>query len=280
MGRALLVLETPADRGKAVHWITKAPVGTRVEFKASKRSLPQNDLMWALLTDFSQQFAHNGKKYDPSEWKCIFLHAFGREISFLPSLDGRTFLPIEMSSSDLSKQEMTDFIEFILKEAAERGVILHIPKETTEPGSSSSEPVTDEATPPPSSAEPADSAPLSAGSSIPDAPNGGPAPGKLAGGDVSSSPSSPARDPETETLIQFAKDVLTTAAAEGSSLDAVKAIEKEYAAHIRLLSASGISRARSISSSARAILEGSTGLESAVEFFAERLGCDPEEIGG
>lgn len=129
MGRALLVLDGDEDRRKAVHWIGKAPAGTRVEFKASKRSLPQNDLMWALLTEFSQQFQHNGKKYDPTEWKSIFLHAFGREISFLPSLDGKTFLPIEMSSSDLSKQEMTDFIEFILKESADRGVILQNPKE-------------------------------------------------------------------------------------------------------------------------------------------------------
>lgn len=123
MGRALLVLETPADRQKAAHWITKAPVGTRVEFKASKRTLPQNDLLWALLTEVSQQLEHAGKRYEPGQWKAIFLHAFGREISFLPSLDQKTFLPIELSSSDLSKDEMTDFIEFILKEGAERGVM-------------------------------------------------------------------------------------------------------------------------------------------------------------
>ena len=114
MGRALLVLETAADRAKAVNWIGKAPVGTRIEFKASKRTLPQNDLMWALLTEVSEQFIHAGKKYEPAQWKAIFLHAFGRDINFLPSLDGKTFLPIEMSSSDLSKDEMTDFIEFIL----------------------------------------------------------------------------------------------------------------------------------------------------------------------
>lgn len=129
MGRALLVLETPVDRQKAVSWIGKAPIGTRVEFKASKRTLPQNDMLWALLTEFSEQFTHGGKKYDPSQWKAIFLHAFGREISFLPSLDNKTFLPIEMSSSDLSKEEMTNFIEFILKEGAERGVIFKNPKD-------------------------------------------------------------------------------------------------------------------------------------------------------
>lgn len=123
MGRALLVLDTPADRAKATHWVTKAPVGTRLEFKASKRTLPQNDLMWALLTEVAQQLEHAGRMYDPAQWKAIFLHAFGREVSFLPSLDQKTFLPIELSSADLSKDEMTDFIEFLLKEGAERGVI-------------------------------------------------------------------------------------------------------------------------------------------------------------
>ncbi|WP_082519833.1 recombination protein NinB [Rhizobium sp. Root1220] len=158
MGRALLVLDTPSDRQKAVHWIGKAPVGTRVEFKASKRTLPQNDMLWALLTEFAQQFEHIGKKYEPAQWKAIFLHAFGREISFLPSLDGKTFLPIEMSSSDLSKQEMTDFIEFILKEAADRGIVLHNPKEQESGSQSSPEPVADEQSPA-SSAPEADGAP-------------------------------------------------------------------------------------------------------------------------
>ncbi|MGV1913823.1 recombination protein NinB [Agrobacterium vitis] len=136
MGRALLVLENHADRQKATMWIGKAPAGTRIEFKASKRTLPQNDLLWALLTEVSQQLNHAGKKYEPSQWKAIFLHAFGREVSFLPSLDQKTFLPIELSSSDLSKDEMTDFIEFILKEAGERGVVFkdHRHKRDTQSG--------------------------------------------------------------------------------------------------------------------------------------------------
>lgn len=130
MGRALLVLETDYDRQKAVTWIGKAPVGTRVEFKASKRTLPQNDMLWALLTEVAQQLEHSGRKYEPAEWKAIFLHGFGREVKFLPSLDQKTFLPIELSSSDLSKDEMTDFIEFIMKEAGERGVIFKDHRQT------------------------------------------------------------------------------------------------------------------------------------------------------
>lgn len=123
MTRALIVLQNDQDRDTACRWARGVPLGSRIEFKETKRSLPQNDLMWALLTEVAQQMEHGGRKYSADEWKAIFLHAFGREISFLPSLDLKTFLPIELSSSDLSKQEMTDFIEFILKEGTERGVV-------------------------------------------------------------------------------------------------------------------------------------------------------------
>lgn len=284
MGRALLVLETPADRGKAVHWITKAPVGTRVEFKASKRSLPQNDLMWALLTDFAQQYSHNGKKYDPTQWKAIFLHAFGREVTFLPSLDGNTFLPIELSSSDLSKDEMTNFIEFILKEAAERGVILHIPKEQPESGSSPHpEPDADEAPSPASSAE-IDESPSSSISPIPDAstPDGGPAPGEdPARGETSPSQPPAGSNPERDILIRYARDVLPMAAERNASGAALSAIEKEYAAtEFKALSPSGLEKAKAISRSMRAIFNNETSLRSALSHYSDMLECSPAEIGG
>jgi hypothetical protein len=122
MGRALIVLHGPHDRIKATSWIGKAPPGTRVEFKASKRTLPQNALMWVLLTHISIQKEHFGRKYSPDDWKIIFLNALGRETRFIPSLDGTGFIPIGQSSSDLSKEEMTDMIELLFSWGAQNGV--------------------------------------------------------------------------------------------------------------------------------------------------------------
>ena len=137
MARALLVLDTREQREKAVAWIWKAKDGSRVEFKGPKRSLPQNDLMWALLTDVAVHMRKTaGLDYSTDDWKHIFLHGWGREVRFLPALDGKSVVPVPQSSSDLSKDEMTDFIEFILKEGAERGVTFHNPQE---PRSSSRE---------------------------------------------------------------------------------------------------------------------------------------------
>lgn len=124
MSRALVVILSRSDRERVAHWADGVPYGTRVEFKAPKRTLPQNDLFWGLLTDFSKQVEHCGRKYTPDEWKLILMHAWGREVQFLPALDQSTFIPAA-HSSDLSVQEMTDLIEFIFAEGANRGVQFH-----------------------------------------------------------------------------------------------------------------------------------------------------------
>lgn len=125
MTRAVLVLHGEPTREKAVRWCQKAPAGTRLEFKAPKRTLPQNSRLWAMLTDVAQQTTHMGRKYTPDQWKVLFMHACGREVQFLPSLDGSTFIPWGQSSSDLSKEEMTQLIEFIFAWGAENGIVFH-----------------------------------------------------------------------------------------------------------------------------------------------------------
>lgn len=125
MTRYVTILRSPYDRAKAISLIRQAPDGTRMELKAMKRSLPQNDRMWAMLSDIATQKEHNSRKYTPDAWKVIFLCAIGREVQFIPSLDNKTFIPWGQSSSDLSKQEMTDLIEFIAAWGAENGVTFH-----------------------------------------------------------------------------------------------------------------------------------------------------------
>lgn len=122
MSRALVIIRGQADRARISAWASQARYGTRVEFKETRRSLPQNARMWAMLTDIATQAQHNGRKYTPDQWKVLFMHACGREVQFLPALDGSTFIPWGSRSSDLSKAEMTDLIEFMFKWGAENGV--------------------------------------------------------------------------------------------------------------------------------------------------------------
>ncbi len=123
--RAVLVLNSPQTRQQAHSWLEKAPVGSRIEFKGPRRSTDQNSLLWSLLTDVATQATHNGRKFSTNEWKILFMHACGREVQIMPSLDGKTYLPFGQSSSDLSKAEMTALIDFIHCWGAEQGVVFH-----------------------------------------------------------------------------------------------------------------------------------------------------------
>ena len=122
MSRALLILTNDVIRQRAINWVQKAPVGTRVEFKEAKRTNDQNALMWASLTEIATQKTHMGRKYTPDEWKAIFLHALGKETRFIPALDGQGFLPYGNSSSDLSTKEMSELMTLIFAWSAENGV--------------------------------------------------------------------------------------------------------------------------------------------------------------
>lgn len=125
MSRATVVLTGRAARERVCRWAQTAPSGTRVEFKEVKRSLEQNARMWAMLTDVATQATHVGKRYTPDQWKVLFMHALGQEMTFLPALDGSTFVPYGHRSSDLGKSEMTALIELIFAWGAEHGVTFH-----------------------------------------------------------------------------------------------------------------------------------------------------------
>lgn len=111
------------DRKKAINWINKAPVNTRVDFKAPKRSVPQNDRMWAMLTEVATQVDYHGTKLTPDDWKLIFLDGLKREMRIVPNLDGNGFVNLGRSSSDLSKAEMADLITLIEAWGLQHGVV-------------------------------------------------------------------------------------------------------------------------------------------------------------
>ncbi|TWI05138.1 recombination protein NinB [Bradyrhizobium daqingense] len=125
MTRAVIVLTQDTERQKAARWAAQLPPGTRVEFKAPKRSLPQNDRMWAMLTDLASQVKWHGLRLTADDWKLIFLDALKRELRMVPNLDGNGFVSLGRSSSDLSKAEMTDLIDLISAFGANRGVVFH-----------------------------------------------------------------------------------------------------------------------------------------------------------
>jgi hypothetical protein len=122
MSRVAVTLRTTADRQKVCKWVMNVDAGTRVELKEAKRSQQQNDRMWAMLTEVSQQLLWHGVKLSTEDWKLVFLDALKREVRMVPNIDGNGFVNLGRSSSDLSKGEFSDLIEIIFAFGAKHGV--------------------------------------------------------------------------------------------------------------------------------------------------------------
>jgi len=111
-----IILRTRQDRGRAVRWIETAPDGTVVEFKQKgRRSLSQNDALHGLINQIiKQRPTLHGNPMDMGLWKATFMNALGIEIRLTPTLDGKGVFPIGLSTRDLSKEQFSDLIEYIL----------------------------------------------------------------------------------------------------------------------------------------------------------------------
>lgn len=125
MTRYLVTLHSTADRVRAAKYLAAAPMGTRVEFKAAKRTLDQNSLLWSCLTDIAAQLEWYGKRLRPDDWKLIMLDGLKRELNPVPNIDGTGFVNLGRSSSDLTKAEMSDLIELIYEFGARHNVQFH-----------------------------------------------------------------------------------------------------------------------------------------------------------
>jgi hypothetical protein len=124
MTRATLILASNAVRDRAHNWIDRVPPGTRVEFKAPRRSVDQNALLWSLLTDIASQVVWYGQKLSAEDWKDV-LTASLRKARVVPGIDPGTFVPLGMRTSDMSKSEFSDLLELIYAFGSQQGVKFH-----------------------------------------------------------------------------------------------------------------------------------------------------------
>jgi hypothetical protein len=123
--RAVILLNSEEARRRASVWCRKLPEGSRVTFHPPKRTLAQNDRLWAMLTDFATQLDWHGLKLTPNDWKLLFLDKLRHEMRLVPNLDGTGFINLGRSSSDLSKEEMSNMIELMFAFGTNHGVVFH-----------------------------------------------------------------------------------------------------------------------------------------------------------
>jgi len=118
-----VILVGDIQRAFAKRLIDAAPAGAVVNVRQATRTIDQNDLMWALLSDLSRA-KPQGRKETPDMWKAIIMKACGHAVQFTMGIDGEPF-PVGYRTSKLTKAQMSDLIEFIYAYGAENGVIFN-----------------------------------------------------------------------------------------------------------------------------------------------------------
>lgn len=124
MGRVALILSNDETKRRAAGWVMKAPPGCRFELKEPKRTVPQSDKMWAMLTDLARQHLWHGQRLSANDYKILFMSALNTELRIVPNLEGTGFVPLGRSSSDLDRDEMSQLLELIAAFAAQHGIAL------------------------------------------------------------------------------------------------------------------------------------------------------------
>ena len=92
-----------------------------VEVRPFTRTIEQNKILWAMLTDVSEQVNWHGNKLSNEDWKHIFSAALSQQ-RVVPNIDGNGFVVLGKSTSKMSVAEMSDMIELIQAFGAERGI--------------------------------------------------------------------------------------------------------------------------------------------------------------
>lgn len=97
-----------------------------VKVEQEKRSLAENAMLHALLSQISRQVEWAGAKRDPEVWKRLltasWCRARGEHVEMLPALDGHGVDIVFRRTSQLTRAECAELIDFIQAWAAEHGV--------------------------------------------------------------------------------------------------------------------------------------------------------------
>ncbi|GKS68977.1 NinB protein [Nitrosomonas sp. PY1] len=126
MQKQIYILAHDVARKRAAQACMQAPDGYVVTIQEPKRSIEENSLLHALITQISKTQEWAGKKHDVETWKRLLVAAWcrvhGSAVEILPALDGHGVDIIPVRTSKLTKKECADLIEYIFSWGADQGI--------------------------------------------------------------------------------------------------------------------------------------------------------------
>lgn len=122
----MLLLNNRTAREAACLRIYAAPDGYVVRITEPTRTLEQNALLHAELSEVAEKLIWAGEKQDVETWKRLltaaWMRATGQKVTLLPAVDGHGFDALYRRTSHMGKAEMIDLIEYIRSWKADQEV--------------------------------------------------------------------------------------------------------------------------------------------------------------
>lgn len=119
--RRIYRLVHPTARRLAAAQCGLAPDGYIVTIRPPTRSLEQNARLWALLGDIAGQVEWYGRKLSTEDWKHVFTASL-KKMDVVPDLEGTGFVTLGLSTSKMSKRELSDLMTLVAMFGDEHGV--------------------------------------------------------------------------------------------------------------------------------------------------------------
>ena len=102
-----------------------------VEIKQENRSPDQNRLLHSIIHQISSQARHHGSNWDTESWKRLLVDAYTREQwtgtsgQVIPNLTGDGIVQLGLQTRKFTKQQASEFTEWLIAWCAENGVEIH-----------------------------------------------------------------------------------------------------------------------------------------------------------
>ena len=100
----------------------------QVEIKYKQRSNEQNEKFHAIIGDIAKQAQHMGAKWDSDTWKRLLVDKYCRETGLssqiMANLDNDGLVQLGFQTRKFTKEQASEFVEFLLAWCAENGIEL------------------------------------------------------------------------------------------------------------------------------------------------------------
>jgi hypothetical protein len=108
----------------------KAGKQFQVEIKYKQRSNEQNEKFHAIIGDIAKQAQHMGATWDAESWKRLLVWQYCKEKQIdagkiVPSLDMTGVVQLGQQTRKFTKEQASEFVEFLQAWAANNGVTLN-----------------------------------------------------------------------------------------------------------------------------------------------------------